>query len=182
MVQCGKIIKICLFCHSKYKPTLVNGINKRQKYCSKLCKGRYWREHNKEKVIASRNKQWLEIKNIPKLCRYCKEVIPLSERQSGRVLHKRCVKLQAKINSKNHRDKLAKEFNAFKQRIGCKNCGYNKNGCSLDFHHNNPATKERRITAGLLRANSELFKKEIKKCTLLCKNCHHELHHIKHNR
>ena len=54
----------------------------------------------------------------------------------------------------------------------CIKCGYSKSIAALQFHHINPDEKECRVTGGSLEAAL----KEIKKCILLCANCHFELH------
>lgn len=59
----------------------------------------------------------------------------------------------------------------------CQICGYDRCYDSLDLHHINPEEKEFGI--GGIRANPKKWKiiaKECKKCILLCKNCHTELH------
>lgn len=58
----------------------------------------------------------------------------------------------------------------------CLECGYNKNAASLDFHHVN--SKEKDAVIGYL-INFHKFERayeEAKKCKILCKNCHTELH------
>lgn len=57
----------------------------------------------------------------------------------------------------------------------CKNCGYNKCDAALEFHHINPKEKSFMIN----KSNTISWKrieKELKKCILLCANCHRELH------
>lgn len=57
----------------------------------------------------------------------------------------------------------------------CQRCGYNKCMRALSFHHNNPIEKD--LNFRHLRDWSwERVKKELKKCTLLCMNCHAEVH------
>lgn len=57
----------------------------------------------------------------------------------------------------------------------CCICGYNKCTSALEFHHINPEEKEFSIggntNVGFLRAVEE-----IKKCILVCANCHREIH------
>lgn len=59
----------------------------------------------------------------------------------------------------------------------CCICGYNKCTSALVLHHLDPAKKE--FSLGAIRANPknwDLIVKELKKCILLCHNCHSEIH------
>lgn len=61
----------------------------------------------------------------------------------------------------------------------CYVCGYNRYIGALDFHHLDPATKDRRFKSisDILRASSlDAAIEETKKCVLLCANCHREVH------
>lgn len=64
------------------------------------------------------------------------------------------------------------------ERLGgkCSKCGYSKNLASLDFHHVDETTKEDAM-GRIIQKTWKSFEDEIKKCVLLCKNCHAELHH-----
>lgn len=57
----------------------------------------------------------------------------------------------------------------------CNICGYDKNYAALDFHHLDQSTKEFDWSQ-LKLSKWENIVKELKKCTLLCRNCHAELH------
>jgi len=59
----------------------------------------------------------------------------------------------------------------------CDLCGYNKNYAALEFHHRNPSQKLFQLDLRSLsnRKWEEVLKEAIK-CTLLCSNCHAELH------
>lgn len=62
----------------------------------------------------------------------------------------------------------------------CAVCGYNKNLSALVFHHVND--KKLSLTARTFsRFDEHIINDEIKKCILLCHNCHSELHHPEHN-
>jgi len=56
----------------------------------------------------------------------------------------------------------------------CVKCGYDKCVASLDFHHVNPEEKD--PTPFFDSLNKGL--KEIKKCILVCSNCHREIHFL----
>ena len=57
-----------------------------------------------------------------------------------------------------------------KQYVGCKECG-EKNWRCLDFHHVDEKTKEYNI-GRMLDFSMRKIKKEIRKCIVLCANCH----------
>ena len=57
----------------------------------------------------------------------------------------------------------------------CESCGYNECLDCLCFHHIDPSKKD--FTVSLLWLKKwELIEAEIKKCTLLCNNCHCKIH------
>lgn len=55
----------------------------------------------------------------------------------------------------------------------CMLCGYDKSLCALEFHHLNPKEKDFKISSKIL--SWEKIKPEVKKCVLLCSNCHKEV-------
>jgi len=59
----------------------------------------------------------------------------------------------------------------------CTQCGYNDCPEAMDLHHLDP--KEKELSFGKIRANPKSWDKivlELKKCVLLCANCHREYH------
>ena len=59
----------------------------------------------------------------------------------------------------------------------CEICGYNKCLKSFDFHHKEQPTKDFAISEAISHKMSRVeMRKELKKCTLLCANCHREIH------
>ncbi len=59
----------------------------------------------------------------------------------------------------------------------CNKCGYSKCISSLDFHHINPLEKDFQLSNALSNPKKwNLLVEEAKKCILLCRNCHGELH------
>lgn len=60
----------------------------------------------------------------------------------------------------------------------CEVCGYNRCIEALDFHHLDPTKKEYGITNLIERPRSwsETIVPELRKCVLLCANCHREVH------
>ena len=58
----------------------------------------------------------------------------------------------------------------------CVKCGYNKYPEVLEFHHTNPLEKDFNISKKGHCRSWERVSEEIKKCILLCANCHREVH------
>jgi len=56
----------------------------------------------------------------------------------------------------------------------CEKCGYNKCDRALDFHHDDPNKKDFSVSSN--GWSFERRKKEVDKCSLLCSNCHREVH------
>lgn len=58
----------------------------------------------------------------------------------------------------------------------CALCGYSKCKRVLSFHHIDPKKKDFSLSERGLTRSWEKIQKEIKKCVLLCANCHMEVH------
>lgn len=59
----------------------------------------------------------------------------------------------------------------------CQICGYNRCPSVLEFHHLNPAEKEFSLSGPRTSPKKlETIKEELRKCILLCSNCHKEVH------
>lgn len=93
--------------------------------------------------------------------------------QEKNINHDVCGECKQKHIRKKYRDKKEKAV----QMLGgkCSQCGYNKNNAALDFHHVNPEEKET-TWYGMRSKEWEFIEQELKKCILLCSNCHRELH------
>lgn len=59
----------------------------------------------------------------------------------------------------------------------CTLCGYDKNIQALEMHHINPEEKEFTFSNSNEYKNWEQLEEEMKKCILLCANCHREVHY-----
>jgi hypothetical protein len=63
-----------------------------------------------------------------------------------------------------------------KQKSGCIICGENE-PCCLDFHHKNEKNKLASISDMIRnRVTDKKILLEIKKCVILCSNCHRKVH------
>lgn len=58
----------------------------------------------------------------------------------------------------------------------CNLCGYNKTAAALEFHHINPEEKDYGLASMGTCHQLETDLKEVKKCILVCANCHREIH------
>lgn len=69
----------------------------------------------------------------------------------------------------------------YKKLLGgkCQICGYSKCWDALQFHHKNPDHKKFEVSDaifGSVKRSEQEILEEVKKCSLLCANCHYELH------
>ena len=82
----------------------------------------------------------------------------------------------------NRRDHITKKklcnykkkiLNRYKLLKGCQLCGYKKHFSALEFDHIDRSLKIKAISMLIKENNSwKMVKEEIKKCMLLCSNCH----------
>jgi hypothetical protein len=83
---------------------------------------------------------------------------------------------EIKATTKEKRSSQRKEWRAYKATLYCTKCGFN-HSAALDFHHVDPSTKtdsvNKLVTDGRYKAALE----EVKKCVVLCANCHRIHHH-----
>ena len=79
---------------------------------------------------------------------------------------------------KENRDKTKKRnkrlINRYKSMCGCKFCGEKTIVC-LDFHHLDPSIKEDNLSK-MDAVSIGKIKEEIRKCIVVCSNCHRKLH------
>ena len=69
---------------------------------------------------------------------------------------------------------ITARLDRFKVFKGCSHCGYKDNPAALQFHHVDPSKKLQNVS--MIRRSSysqwKVIKAEIRKCILLCSNCH----------
>ncbi len=58
----------------------------------------------------------------------------------------------------------------------CEKCGYDHCIDALEFHHIDPTRKDFSISSKGYTRSWDKVKEELDKCTMLCANCHRELH------
>jgi len=80
-------------------------------------------------------------------------------------------------NKQKYRARNKAFVDRFKQLFGCACCGYNKCKWALEFHHKDESQKDLEINVLCNDGYSiERIKDELRKCVLLCANCHREVH------
>lgn len=67
----------------------------------------------------------------------------------------------------------------YKCAKGCKDCGYNQFSVALDFDHIDPNNKTLAVSK-LLSSNLKKLMSEIRKCEVVCANCHRVRTEITH--
>jgi uncharacterized protein affecting Mg2+/Co2+ transport len=72
------------------------------------------------------------------------------------------------------RQEMRKWYTEYKSTLSCIICSESESVC-LDFHHKNSKQKEFSIGHALDKGKLSMMK-EIKKCIVLCANCHRKLH------
>lgn len=78
------------------------------------------------------------------------------------------------ISSKKRRKKVMQDLRNLRGSA-CEKCGYNKCQQVLHFHHSNPNDKVASISSVASNWSVKRLMEEVKKCQLLCANCHYEI-------
>lgn len=82
------------------------------------------------------------------------------------------------IKASESRDRKRDWFNEIKSTLSCERCGENRPWV-LDFHHKEGQKdgREKSIALMVNNCSKEDILNEIKKCIVLCANCHRDLHY-----
>jgi hypothetical protein len=72
-----------------------------------------------------------------------------------------------------------KKWDEYKKSLKCEKCGF-FHIAALDFHHINPEEKEDSISNLISNKRFAKAYEELKKCIVLCANCH-RIHHYEEN-
>lgn len=83
-------------------------------------------------------------------------------------------KEKEKERVRSRRRELMNWYKDYKKSLKCELCGENHPFC-LEFHHNYPNKKYQEISY-LYKCSRTKFLSELKKCTVLCANCHRKVH------
>jgi len=81
-----------------------------------------------------------------------------------------------KAHVKRRKNEIKKWFEDYKRNLKCSNCA-ESHPAIIDFHHEGHRKKEREISFMVANGYSvDKIKDELKKCRILCANCHRKLH------
>lgn len=122
-----------------------------------------------DKPVSEFNKNSRKSDGLQTQCRPCTKI---SNNASYKVSPKRRNKIKERNNSV---AKYARLFvTRYKRFCGCRLCG-EREPVALDLHHLNPNEKDDEV-ARLMRYGMKVLKAEIRKCAVLCANCHRKVH------
>ena len=85
-------------------------------------------------------------------------------------------KVKENLRNKAKQKELQDFVKEYKENLGCAVCK-EKRWYVLQFHHKDKEEKEAEISSLVRYGNLNRLKKEMKKCIVLCSNCHIELHY-----
>lgn len=131
---------------------------------------RYWvRKHGLELRQKPFGAGFIPTK-LPHKCGQCGETNPANFYGHKRKICGPCQ------NAYNHKQGREKRLRAIKELGGrCLVCGFDAYSCSPDIHHKDAAQKDPNFRS--MRGWSwEHISEELKKCVLVCKNCHAGIH------
>jgi NMD protein affecting ribosome stability and mRNA decay len=124
-----------------------------------------------------------------KVCKKCNIEKPLdnfwTKKETKDGLNRLCIdctKIEAKKHYESNKEQYfnkRKWFFELKKELKCEQCGFN-HPAALDFHHIDPSQKKFGISSN--KHNKEEILDEIKKCKVLCSNCHRIKHASYYNR
>lgn len=111
----------------------------------------------------------------------CGEIKPLTDfpfRDKNKGTYRaNCRKCQASYASERYYQNK-NILDSTKEGKCCERCGYNECIEALDYHHIDPSTKVDTVAKLLTHYNANDGLEEIKKCALLCANCHRYFHYL----
>ncbi|MFL5883981.1 MAG: hypothetical protein ACJ77M_02830 [Thermoleophilaceae bacterium] len=131
---------------------------------------RYWIERHELETahlrrIRSRNKP----PEVDRVCRHHGLTLYVLESR-GRYRCRRC-----RAEAVSRRRRRAKSLLVAEAGGKCGLCGYDRYQGALQFHHRDPSTKTFGFSVGGVARSIEVLRQEVRKCVLLCSNCHAEV-------
>jgi endogenous inhibitor of DNA gyrase (YacG/DUF329 family) len=110
-----------------------------------------------------------------KICTNCNQERPVSSfyKRKNRNYNSYCRTCRSEYQRNRYNALKLKAVNLLGGK--CSKCGYNKNLAAIDFHHLNPEDKDPNWN-NIFKQSWNIIQEELKKCTVVCSNCHAEIH------
>lgn len=118
--------------------------------------------------------------NHDKICITCSTpLVGKQEKYCSRKCHNKQISNSLQTYENQQKRAVKRKLELISLKGGkCELCGYSKNMTVLCFHHIDPSMKSRKLDSrSLSNGKWEDILREAEKCSLLCSNCHLELHH-----
>jgi hypothetical protein len=130
------------------------------KHCNKCGTGKPKTEFNKNSRKSDGLQTW------------CRECTKIENNRNYLTNEKR----RAKIRERNKEESRSNRdfYRRYRRFCGCKVCGERESVC-LDLHHLDPTKKDAAPNVFTTHSRKRL-KAEIRKCVVLCSNCHRKVH------
>jgi len=134
----------------------MEAIKSTKKYCSRACENQRRRE--------------VGIRSLNRTCLICETSFTLKNSLANqRQCCYNCMPEGVQLTRSMFISKLKEKFNS-----KCQKCGYDAYSGALEFHHLDASKKDFTISNMDFKLSEAV--EEIKKCILLCSNCHKEFH------
>ena len=93
----------------------------------------------------------------------------------NREYYQKGERLKQLTRVRNNQKKHAGRYKDWKTGQSCVVCGEDSSEC-IDLHHVDPSVKEGTISQMINRWSWDRIQEEIKKCIIVCSNCHRKIH------
>lgn len=155
------MINICVVCGQPFE-----AIRSTKKYCSKECMNAMRRQKWAARPTNKKEPQQMQ----EKICLICGNTFrPKDKSANQRSCCYQCMPDGVQLTRGGFLAKIKQAYGGT-----CQRCGYHTCIQALEFHHLDPAKKDFTISNDHFRLSEAV--QEVKKCILLCSNCHKELH------
>lgn len=124
-----------------------------------------------EKELEEFNKNKGKSDGLNTMCRECSKISSKRYYSENTEYHKKAIVAR----NKTIRRTLHLELSEYKSNAGCHFCP-ETDSCCLDFHHLDSNLKEGNIATMVHASQVKKVREEIKKCAVVCANCHRKLH------
>jgi hypothetical protein len=127
-------------------------------------------------LSAQINDLFSQGKNVTEIAKILKRRTDTVRYHTDPIYKEKCLEKKRDYKKKIRAAKKKKIIDRFGAK--CQICFYDKCQNSLNFHHIDPSTKCFEVSDAICRLNipDEDLEKELKKCILICANCHNEIH------